>query len=108
MTLLASESTKTILEWHEPNFSPERNSVVLISVHFGPLSDETWRVEPGSFEAEAKIFRAWRGEDCGWETIEIDKIQCWTFWPHPPGAIPAFAKELGWFEKVINNDLTKR
>lgn len=92
----------TTIEWREPDNVPDRSAIIMIVLakRNGQWGDD---VRVGLWDTERKIFRT-LSATCDWEIENIEMIKCWAFWPHPPGPILDFVRELNCFEKVVKVD----
>ncbi|KKN30240.1 hypothetical protein LCGC14_0835900 [marine sediment metagenome] len=92
----------TTIEWHEPDDVPDRSNLIMIV-----LTEDNGRrgdvVQAGFWDAEHQEFQVFNAT-CDWDTVNIAKVYCWAFWPHPPGSIPNFARENDRFQKVVKID----
>lgn len=90
------------IEWHESDIVPDKTALVMIV-----LTEDNGRrgdsVQPGFWDAEHQIFEIFNSAH-DWETVNIAKVYCWAFWPHPPGSIPKFAHDIDRFQKVVKLD----
>ncbi len=97
---MTKEIWQTIIEWHGPDYAPDCSILVLISTTDIDTFPSFQTMQVGHWDIVEKAFSTLQA-DGEWQIIGLDEIQCWAFWPHPPGSVPAFAKDTPWFEKVV-------